>query len=142
ALTALNACQLGASVLLLALFRQLVGRRWPFAAVGAIIAVAAAGMALAPGPWVVALAGVIGFAAAVVLVLTLALPPLLARPGDVAPFSAGVFLVIYGSSFAGPLVGGAAWDATGWPAAAFLAIAAGGAAMVGLSAAMDLRRRG
>jgi CP family cyanate transporter-like MFS transporter len=142
ALTALNACQLGASVLLLALFRQLVGRRWPFAAVGAIIAVAAAGMALAPGPWVVALAGVIGFAAAVVLILTLALPPLLARPGDVAPFSAGVFLVIYGSSFAGPLVGGAAWDATGWPPAAFLAIAAGGAAMVGLSAAMDLRRRG
>jgi MFS transporter, CP family, cyanate transporter len=84
-------------------------------------------------------AGLIGFASALALVLTLALPPLLARSADVPRFSAGMFLIIYGSSFVGPLAGGAAWDATGWPPASFLALAAGGALMVGLVAGTDFR---
>jgi CP family cyanate transporter-like MFS transporter len=139
-LTSLNACQLAASLAILLLARRLVGRRGPFVLAGALIAVAAVGLVLTPGPWIVLWAGVIGFAAALALVLTLALPPLLAGAGDVPRFSAGVFVILYGASFLGPLAGGAAWDATGWPPAAFLALAAGGVVMIGLAAGATLRR--
>jgi hypothetical protein len=98
-----------------------------------MIAVAAVAATLTTGAWIVLWAGVIGFASALALVLTLALPPLLAAEADVPRFSAGIFLIMYATSFAGPLAGGAAWDATGVPAAAFLVLAAGGAAMVALS---------
>jgi len=137
-LAALNTRQLGASVAMLGLGPRLVGRRAPFAVAGVVIAGAAVALVLMPGPWIVVWAGVIGFAAAVALVLTLALPPLLAADGDVPRFSAGIFLIMYATSFAGPVIGGAAWDASGWPPAAFLTLAVGGAAMVVVSAATDL----
>jgi MFS transporter, CP family, cyanate transporter len=139
ALAALNTSQLGASVLLLVVSGRLVGRRWPFAVAGGLIAGACVALLLMPGAWMVLWAGLIGFASALALVLTLALPPLLARSADVPRFSAGMFLIIYGSSFVGPLAGGAAWDATGWPPASFLALAAGGALMMGLVAGTDFR---
>lgn len=142
ALTALNASQLAASVGLLALGPRLVSRAVPFAAAGGGIALAAAALALLPpGPWIVLCAGLIGLTSAVALVLTLALPPLLAAEPDVARFSAGIFLIVYASSFAGPLLGGAAWDATGWPPAAFVVLAASGVAMALLAARADLRPR-
>lgn len=141
ALTSLNTCQLAASFLMLVFAGRLVGRRWPFAAAGAMIAGAALALVLTPGVWVIVWAGLIGFASALALVLTLALPPLLATSSDVPRFSAGVFLIIYASSFVGPLVGGATWDATGWPAASFFVLATGGAIMVGLAAGRDLRHQ-
>ena len=140
-LAALNTCQLGASLLLLLVAERLVGRRWPFAIAGGLIAGSAVALVLTPGVWVVVWAGVIGFASALALVLTLALPPLLSGSEDVPRFSAGMFLIIYGSSFAGPLAGGTAWDATGWPPASFLPLAAGGALMVALVAGTDFRRQ-
>jgi MFS transporter, CP family, cyanate transporter len=140
-LTALNTSQLGASFVALLLAGRLVGRRGPFLVAGGLIVVAAAALVLTPGPLTVLWAGVIGFASALALVLTLALPPLLAGAADVPRFSAGMFLIMYGASFAGPLIGGAAWDATGSPPAAFVALAAGGAAMVALAAGADLGRR-
>jgi len=142
ALTSLNASQLVASFGMLVVGPRLAGRRGPFLLAGALFAAAAVALVLTPGPLTVLWAGVIGFASAVALVLTLALPPLLAAEPDVPRFSAGLFLIIYASSFAGPLLGGAAWDATGWPGAAFLTLAAGGAAMIALTAGADLRQRG
>ncbi len=133
-LAALNTAQLAASFLALGLGRHVVGRRWPFAAAGATIAAASVAVVLSPGPWLVVWSAVIGFASALALVVTLGVPPLLADQPDVPRFSAGMFLIIYASSFAGPLAGGAAWDATGWPPASFLALAAGGALMMGLAA--------
>jgi CP family cyanate transporter-like MFS transporter len=141
ALAALNISQLGASAVVLVLAGRLVGRRWPFAVAGALIATAAMGLVLTTGTLILVWASVIGFAAALALVVTLALPPLLVRETDVPRFSAGMFLIMYASSFAGPLVGGAAWDATGWPPAAFVALAAGGVGMVALAAGTDLRGR-
>jgi CP family cyanate transporter-like MFS transporter len=141
ALAALNISQLGASALVLVLGGRLVGRRWPFAVAGVMIATAAGGLALTSGTLILVWASVIGFAAALALVVTLALPPLLVPRTDVPRFSAGIFLIMYASSFAGPLVGGAAWDATGWPPAAFVALAAGGVGMVALAAGTDLRCR-
>jgi CP family cyanate transporter-like MFS transporter len=141
ALAALNTSQLGASFLTLILSDRLVGRRWPFVASAAMIAAAGVGIASAPGAWLVAWAGVMGFASAFALVLTLALPPLLAPHGDVHRLSAGIFVIVYGSSFVGPLAGGAAWDATGVPAAAFLALAAGGVLMAALAGSGPVSRR-
>jgi CP family cyanate transporter-like MFS transporter len=139
ALAALNTSQLAASLLVLTTSRHLVGRRWPFAAAGLLIGAAAAGLALAPSTWTVAFAGVIGFATAFVLVLTLALPPLLAAPDDVPRFSAGAFLIIYLMSFLGPLAGGAVWDASGLPATAFAVLGVGGLVGALLSALGQLR---
>lgn len=138
ALTALNTCQLLASFLVLGFSGRLVGRRSPFVVAAGLIVAAMLGIVALPDGWVVAAAGLVGFATALALVLTLALPPLLAGPSDVARFTAGILTVIYGFSFVGPLIGGAAWDGTGQPAAAFLALAVGGLLMAGLAAAMPL----
>ena len=134
ALASLNTCQLAASIAMLTVADRLVARRWPFFAAGTVIAASSAALAITPGVWTVVWAGVIGFATALALVLTLALPPLLVPAADVPRFSAGMFLIIYGMSFAGPFSGGAAWDATGWPAVSFIALAAGGAVMAILAA--------
>ena len=138
ALTALNSSQLVASVAVLALGSRFLGRRGPFVVTGVLFAIAAVAMVLTPGPLIVLWAGVIGFVSALALVLTLALPPLLAAEPDVPRFSAGMFLIMYASSFGGPLLGGAAWDATGTPLAAFATLAAGGVAMTALAAGADL----
>jgi CP family cyanate transporter-like MFS transporter len=138
-LTALNGCQLAASFVILALGRRLVGARWPFLLAALLIVAGALGVVLTTGPWIVLWASVIGFASALALILTLALPPLLAAEADVPRLSAGIFLIMYASSFVGPLLGGAAWDATGRPAAPFLVLAAGGAAMIVLAAGTRLR---
>jgi MFS transporter, CP family, cyanate transporter len=138
-LTALNGCQLAASLVILGLGPRLVGARWPFVLAGALLTGGPLGVVLTSGAWIVLWASVIGFASALALILTLALPPLLAAEADVPRLSAGIFLIMYGSSFVGPLVGGAAWDATGRPAAPFLVLAAGGAAMAVLAAGTRLR---
>jgi CP family cyanate transporter-like MFS transporter len=137
-LAALNTSQLVASLVVLTLGPRLVGRRWPFVLAGTSIVVAVVAMVLTPGPWIVLWASVIGSAAAFALILTLALPPLLAAEADVPRLSAGIFVIMYAASFIGPVVGGAAWDATGRPAAAFLVLAAGGALMVALAATSHL----
>src|SRR5262249_11477405 len=85
---------------------------------------------LLPLPWARVLgAGVLGFAAAFALILTLALPPMLAAASDVHRLSAGMFAIGYLTAFIVPLLGGVAWDVTGLPASAFLPIVLG-AAMV------------
>jgi CP family cyanate transporter-like MFS transporter len=88
---------------------------------GGLAALVAAGPSLA-----VLGAGVVGFCCAFTLIVTLALPPQLVATRDVPRLAAGMFAVGYSFSFLVPLIGGALWDATGVPAAAFLAPAASG----------------
>jgi CP family cyanate transporter-like MFS transporter len=140
-LASLNVCQLPASALMLAFSRHLIMRRWPFVLIALVMTAALVGMILQPGPMVVAWAGLVGFTAALALILTLTLPPLLAPPADVARLSAGIFLVQYISSFASPVLGGADWDASGNPDAAFWVVAAGGVAMLLLAATLNLGGR-
>jgi CP family cyanate transporter-like MFS transporter len=124
-LTALNAGQLPASLIILLFARHLAGRKEPLIAVGLLTFAGLAGM-FTTIPSVITLgAAIIGFAPAFVLILTLALPPLLAPPEDVHRLSAGMFTIGYTVSFALPLLGGAAWDATGIAASAFLPVAIG-----------------
>jgi len=87
----------------------------------------------------IASAGLVGFAAAFVLILTLALPPLLAPAEDVHRLSAGMLAIGYTVTFLIPYVGGAIWDATNVTATAFLAGAAG--ALIVLLTASRLKLR-
>lgn len=142
-LTALNAGQLPASFLILALASRLTGRKQPFIA-ASLLGLCSLGALLVPVPAaMIAGAACIGFAAAFVLILTLALPPLLAPPADVHRLAAGVLTISYIVTFIVPFLGGAVWDATGITAAAFLPGAAGALLVLVLAAALrPVRARG
>jgi MFS transporter, CP family, cyanate transporter len=133
-LTALNAGQLPASLLILLFARRLAGRRGPYIAAGTIGLLGLAGLLLSGASGMIASAAAIGFCSAFVLILTLALPPLLAAPEDVHRLSAGMLAIGYTLSFIVPFVGGAIWDATGSPATAFLPGAVGATIVLSLGA--------
>ncbi|MGH7115159.1 MAG: CynX/NimT family MFS transporter [Stellaceae bacterium] len=126
-LAALNLGQLPASLALLLWARRL-GNSKTAVVLMQVLALLGLAALVAGQPWAVAAgAGIIGFCGAFTLVVTLALPPQIARSGDVHRLSAGMFAIGYSLSCAVPLLGGALWDATGVPTAAFLAAAASGA---------------
>ena len=131
-LTSLNVSQLPSSFLVAALPGQLVGRRWPLAASGGLILASALGFALAE-PWTAVWAALLGFASALVFVLSLALPPLIARPADVHRLSAAMFTLSYTCAAAGSFLGGAIWDATRVAAGAFAPVMAGAVVMMVLA---------
>lgn len=120
ALAATNAGQLPASFLVALFPRALVGRKAPLIPAGALALGGVLGLALLPGSLAVACSAVIGFCTAFVLVLSLALPPLLAGPDDVHRLSAAMFTISYALAFIGPIVGGALWDLGGDPRYAFV----------------------
>lgn len=138
ALAVLNAAQLPISVLMTLTPSLFIGRRWPFLAAGAAIAVAVPGMVLVPGGWVLPGAALLGVVSGMVFVCALALPPLLSAPEDVARLSAAMFTITYTCSFIGPFLGGAAWDATGVPSTAFVPAWLAGLAMFALGARLHL----
>jgi hypothetical protein len=93
------------------------------------------GLMLLPSPWArISGAGILGFAAAFGLILTLALPPMLAAASDVHRLSAGMFVIGYLTAFLVPLLGGIAWDATALPVTAFLPIVLGAAMVLAVAA--------
>ncbi len=138
-LGALNAGQLPASFLILLFAGRLAGRRKPVVAVGLLAFVGIACL-LSGVPWVMITGAALdGFAAGFILILTLALPPLLAAPDDVHRLSAGSYTIGYAGSFLLPLLGGVVVDATGFIATAFLPVAAGGILVLLIAATMPLR---
>ena len=122
ALSALNFGQLPASFLLLALAGRLERRVWPYVAFGILCLASVIGIATTASAWTIAWAAVLGFAAAGVLILVLALPPLLCAPADVAPISAAMLTVSYALGVSVSVVSGITWDVSGIPAAAFVPI--------------------
>lgn len=142
-LTALNAGQLPASFVLLLLGDRLAGRKAPFIAAALIALLGLAGLFVPVPAVMIAASAVIGCVAALVLILTLALPPLLAPPDDVHRLSAGVMTIAYGLTFVVPLLGGIAWDATAMTAMAFLPAALGALTVLVLAAMLQpVTRRG
>ena len=103
--------------------------------------VAIAGIVFGSGPVVVAAATLIGFAAASILVLALALPPLLAPPDDVHRVTAAMFTISYSWAVVVPVISGVLWDASGIAAMAFLPIALCGIVLAVLSPAINHVRR-
>jgi CP family cyanate transporter-like MFS transporter len=143
ALTALNVGQLPGSFILLAVASWLELRAWPFVASGAVCLLATAGIVFGSGVWVVAAAALMGFSAAFILILALALPPLLAEPDDVHRLTAAMFTISYAVAVVVPVLAGATWDVTHIPATAFMPIALCGIVLMALAPAIGhLRRRG
>ena len=141
ALSSLNWVQLPASFILLAFSRQLMLRRWPFVATGLLATIAMAAMLVTQSEWIIFWAGIIGFCTAFVLILTLALPPLLAAAGDVPRVSAAMFAIGYLCALVTPIVGGFAWDVTGRPWTAFVPAGAFGLVIAALSAGWQMGAR-
>jgi CP family cyanate transporter-like MFS transporter len=122
ALTALNVGQIPASILLLMVAGGLERKTWPYVVTGLLCFAAVTSIVFGNSFWVIAGAGLLGFAAAAVLVLMLALPPLLSPPDDVHRTAAAMFTISYSIAVIVPILSGAAWDLTGKPAMAFLPI--------------------
>jgi MFS transporter, CP family, cyanate transporter len=121
-LASLNTGQLPATFVVgLVPWRVLAHRASSYAVGGGVLACLLVVVLLRGGPVVVA-AGVLGFLGAYILVLSFALPAVLARAGDVSRLSAGVFTISYGIAFVASLVAGAIWDAAHQPAIAFLPV--------------------
>jgi CP family cyanate transporter-like MFS transporter len=122
ALIALNLGQLPASLAFGLVPLRIIGH-WVTCTVMALLLAAAVGIFLFFGGWLgVAAAAFIGFWGAYTLILSFALPPLIAPAGDVARMSAGAFTIGYSVAFAMTLLAGALWDYTHLSATAFLPI--------------------
>jgi CP family cyanate transporter-like MFS transporter len=117
-------------------------RAWPFIASGALCILATAGIVFGSGYWIVASASLMGFSAAFILILALALPPLLAEPDDVHRLTAAMFTISYAVAVIVPILAGATWDLTHVPASAFLLNVLCGIVLMVLAPAIGrLRRR-
>jgi len=129
ALASLNGMQVPASAVIGLVPLRLLARPSTSYAVAAAILAALAILLVLPGMPLVLAAGVFGFCAAYILVLSFALPGLLAPPAEVARLSAGTFAISYTTAFLVTLVTGAVWDVTRVEASAFLP-AVGGAVVL------------
>jgi CP family cyanate transporter-like MFS transporter len=133
ALTALNLCQLPASVLMLGVAGRLVKRPWAYRTTGALAVVSVVGMMTTKGAWIVMWAGILGFVTAITLILALALPSVLGAPEDVHRTSAGMFTISYSVAMLLSVLGGWLWDFTHLPIAGFLPVGACGLVIIALA---------
>ncbi len=138
ALTSLNVLQLPASFLIAALPSRLVARRGPFVVAGGAAVLGLLGLLLTGAQWTVLWSGLVGFGAGAVFILSLALPPRLSAPHEVHLLSAAMLTIAYVCGLLGPLIGGALWDLTGLPAAAFAVIVAANLLLIRLAASLAL----
>lgn len=138
-LTALNAGQIPASIAVILIAPRIVGRRMPLVGTSMAVLAGLAVFLTSPPAAQIASAGFLGLCFAFVFVLSLALPPLLAGAGEVHRLSAGMLAIGYGYSFVLPLVGGAAWDLSRVPAAAFLPVCVGALTTLVAASALGLR---
>lgn len=125
ALTALNVGQIPVSILLLVFARQTERRVWPFVALGLIELVSLAGLVVTTQWGAVFFATWLGFSAAGVLALCLAVPAMLAAREDVGRLAAAMFAIGYGLAVVLTVAGGALWDLTSDARFAFLPLTAG-----------------
>ncbi len=139
ALSALNIGQLPASLLLLACSGRLVGRAWPYMATGALSLACVLGILFGNGWVILTASAALGFSGAATLTLMLTLPPLLSPPDDVHRMTAAMFTISYSCAVVVPIVSGLAWDATGWPATAFIPIGLCNFLLIGLAPTIPRR---
>jgi CP family cyanate transporter-like MFS transporter len=140
ALSALNIGQIPASLLLLAVAGRLERAIWPHVVCGAGSLAAIIGIVLLPGAGVVVCAAILGFFAAAILILMLALPPLLAPPHDVHRVSAAMFTISYTCAVIAPVFSGFAWDVTGRAWWAFVPLGACALLLMALAPTLRLPR--
>jgi CP family cyanate transporter-like MFS transporter len=128
---------LPASFILLAFASRLELKVWPIVGCGMLCVAATLAVVFGSGPIVVAGASVLGFSAAAILVLVLALPPLLAHPDDVHRVTAAMFTISYSCAVIVPIISGGLWDWTGMDRLAFAPIGAAGVLLILLASAIN-----
>lgn len=138
ALVALNAGQLPASVLLVLVAGRLQGRAWPYVGCGLLSLVSLLAIVLGDPVTVIGGAALLGFAAAAVLILMLALPAILSAPEDVHRTAAAMFTIGYACGVVVPVLCGIAWDLSGVPAMAFLPIGVCAAVLMGTATSLRI----
>lgn len=111
---------------------RILARRATSLAVGGALIAALLTVVLVPGVATVVAAGVFGFCAAYILILSFALPALLAGPAGAARLSAGTFAISYTLAFVVTLLAGAVWDLSHVAASAFLPVLASSVIVVSL----------
>jgi len=117
----LNGAQIVAPIILLLLANRLQGRAWPFLLFGPVLLAAFLGLIFGHSASVILVcAALVGFTTAITLTATLALPPRLSSPADLARTSAGMFTISYTTAIIIPTISGALWDATGRPWTVFI----------------------
>jgi len=136
-LTAWNVGQLPASFLLLAVAERLERKAWPYVFFGSLSVLATGGIVFGTGIWIVVAATVQGFAAAGILILVLALPPLLSPPDDVHRVTAAMFTISYSCAVIVPIISGMVWDLSGIASMAFLPLALCGIVVIILAPAIN-----
>jgi CP family cyanate transporter-like MFS transporter len=136
ALSALNIAQLPASLVVGLVPLRILALPASSFGVAGLLALAILAF-LAGGAWTVVGAALVGFGAAYILIVTFALPPLIAGPRDVARLSAGTFTIAYAAAFLVSLGAGALWDATHHPVLALLPIACAPIIVVALGPALS-----
>ncbi len=137
ALSALNAGQLPASLLLLLVAGRLERKAWPYVICALIEIIATGGIVFGSGLWIVVASALQGFAAASILILVLALPALLSPPDDVHRVTAAMFTISYSCAVVVPVLSGIAWDWSGMAALAFLPIGLCGLLLTVLAPAIN-----
>jgi MFS transporter, CP family, cyanate transporter len=141
ALVANNVGQLPASFLLLATADRMVRTVWSYVICGAACFVGILVIVVFGGVWVIVGTTILGFSAAAILVLVLALPPLIGPADDVHRISAGMFTISYSCAVVVPVLGGALWDLTGMPASAFVPMGICALVVIGLAPGIVLREK-
>jgi CP family cyanate transporter-like MFS transporter len=141
ALTALNVGQIPASFLLLAIAGRLERKIWPHIVCGIGSLAAIVGIVVLPGPGIVACAAILGFFAAAILIVMLALPPLLAPPDDVHRVSAAMFTISYSCAVITPVFSGLIWDLTGVAWSAFVPLGVCALVLIALAPTIRFRPR-
>jgi len=123
ALAALNLGQLPATLAFGVIPIRILSHRFACALMALLLA-AALSVFLIFGGWLgVAAAAFIGFWGAYTLILSFALPPLVAKADEVASMSAGAFTIGYSLAFVMSLLSGVVWDLTHVSATAFIPLA-------------------
>jgi CP family cyanate transporter-like MFS transporter len=137
ALSGLNIGQLPSSFLLLAIAGRLERKAWPYVVCGLVAMMGTGGIVFGTGVWIVVAATIQGFAAAMILILILALPPLLSPPDDVHRVTAAMFTISYSCAVIVPVISGLAWDVSGIAGMAFAPIAICGIILIALAPAIN-----
>jgi len=135
----MNVSQLVASFVLMLVARWLHRRAASYLVFGMLPALGVLGIVLLDGVWVVLAASFTGFSLAVTFVVTFAMPPVLARPGDVHRLAGGMFTIAFTIAVIVPVICGAVWDFTGVPWTVFLP--AGACAITLTALGVTLTRR-
>jgi CP family cyanate transporter-like MFS transporter len=135
----MNSSQLIASVVLIATAERLQRRAWPYLVFGPATLAGVLGIVAADGLWIVIAAVLVGFSLAMTFVVTLALPAILSRPGDVHRMSAGMFTISYSCAVLIPPICGALWDLTGQPWTAFVPLGVAAVTLTVLGSVLSLR---